>query len=249
MGGRKEDCSVRFYEWREAIISVFFPRHCPVCEDIVQPRGELICPDCVKELSPVKQPVCFGCGKELESDLMEYCFDCSKRPHTFKRNFALLNYNEAASNSMVSIKYRNRREYLDFYGRALCVKYGKMIARISPDILVPVPVHSSRMRIRGFNQAQILAEIMGEILGIPVCGDVLKRSKKTAPQKELNPQERLKNLEQAFEAGKLPEGVKSVLVVDDIYTTGSTLEACARVLKRMGVENIYGITICVGEMA
>lgn len=240
---------MRFYEWREAVISVFFPRRCPVCEEIVQPRGELICPDCIKELSPVRQPVCFRCGKELESDLMEYCFDCSRHPRTFERNFALLNYNEAASNSMVSIKYRNRREYLDFYGRALCLRYGKMIRKIRPDILVPVPVHPSRMRSRGFNQAQVLAEIMGEILWIPVCEDALRRSKKTLPQKELNPLERLKNLEQAFEPGKLPEGVGTVLVVDDIYTTGSTLEACTRVLRRMGVREVYGITICVGEMA
>lgn len=240
---------MRSYEWREAVVSLFFPRHCPVCEQIVLPRGQMICPQCVKKLEPVRQPFCLKCGKELESDLMEFCYDCSRHPRTFERNFALLNYNEAASNSMVSVKYRNRREYLDFYGRALCRKFGSMLVRIRPDILVPIPVHPSRMRVRGFNQAQVLAEIIGEILKIPVYEEVLKRSKKTMPQKELDPRERLRNLEQAFEPGKIPAGVRTVLVVDDIYTTGSTMEACARVLKRMGVEKVYGITICVGEMA
>lgn len=236
-------------EVREKIINIFFPRHCPVCQEIVRPWGQLICPECVKKLEPVRPPVCLKCGKELEHERMEYCFDCSRHPRSFERNFALLNYNEAASDSMASVKYRNRREYLDFYGNALCLKYGKLIRQIQPDALVPVPVHPSRMRTRGFNQAQVLAERMGERLKIPVCADGLRRSKKTLPQKELNPQERLKNLEQAFEPGKLPQGVKTVIVVDDIYTTGSTLEACTRVLKRMGVQKVYGVTICVGEMA
>lgn len=225
---------MRFYEWRETVVSIFFPRHCPVCEEIVQPRGELICPECLKRLEPVKQPVCFKCGKELESDQMELCYDCTRHPRSFERNFALLNYNEAAGNSMISVKYRNRREYLDFYGRALCRRFGHMLIRIRPDLLIPIPIHPSRMRTRGFNQAQVLAEIIGEILKIPVYEGALKRSKKTMPQKELDPQQRLKNLEQAFEPGKLPAGVRTVLLVDDIYTTGSTMEACTRVLKRMG---------------
>ena len=244
---------MRFCGWREAVISVFFPRHCPVCEGIVMPRGELICSQCAKELSPVSQPLCLRCGKELESDQMEYCYDCSRHQRSFERNFALLNYDDKARNSMVAIKYKNRREYLDFYGKAICVRYGRQLHWIRPEIIVPVPVHPSRKRIRGFNQAEVLAEIIGDELGIPVCPDVLRRSKKTAPQKELNPVERLRNLEQACVPGKLPEKkngkIETVLVVDDIYTTGSTLEACTRVLKRMGVKKVYGVTICIGEMA
>ena len=236
------------YLWKTADIAadLLFPRRCPVCEEIVVPFGELICPDCVALLSPVCQPVCKRCGKEVESDRMEYCFDCTRHSKSFERNFALLNYNETASRSMAAVKYRNRREYLDFYGQAMCLKYGKTLKRLNPDGLVPIPVHPSRRKIRGFNQAELLARHISKNLDIPLYPDALKRTKKTAPQKQLNPSERLQNLKEAFSPGQLPENVRTVILVDDIYTTGSTLEACTGVLKHMGVSRIYGVTVCVG---
>ena len=82
---------------------------------------------------------------------------------------------------------------------------------------------------------------------IPVCPEMLVRRKKTAPQKQLNPKERLHNLEEAFAAGAVPEGGTRVILVDDIYTTGSTMEACARALLRAGVKNVYFIAICIGR--
>ena len=235
--------------WREALTGLCFPRRCPVCGGIVLPRGELICPDCVKELSPVSQPVCLICGKQLESGTGERCGDCMRRPRSFQRNFALLNYNAAARRSMVAIKYKNRREYLDFYAQAVCRRFGRQLLRLGPDAIVPVPVHASRLRSRGYNQAELLAGRIGAELGIPVCSRALLRTKKTRPQKELSPEERLRNLQQAFAAGQLPEGVETVILVDDIYTTGSTLEACARILLGMGVRRVYGLTICIGRGA
>lgn len=234
--------------WKAADIGVnlVFPRRCPVCEEIVTPFGELICPECVGSLSPVRQPLCRKCGKEVESDRVEFCFDCGRHRRSFERNFALLNYNETASRSMAAIKYRNRREYLDFYGQAICLKYGKILKHLGPDGVVPVPVHSSRKKIRGFNQAEILAQHISRNLEIPIYPEALKRIKKTAPQKELNPSERLSNLQKAFSPGQLPSDIHRVILVDDIYTTGSTLEAGTRVLKSMGVSRVYGLTICIG---
>lgn len=231
----------------EFAADILFPRRCPVCDDIVLPRGGFICPECVKRLSFVKGPVCKKCGKEVFSDTVEYCFDCTKHKRSFESGRALVNYNEAARNSMVKIKYKNKREYLDFYIEAMCLRYGKIIARMRADALVPVPVHPSRMKTRGYNQAELLARGIGRELGIPVCADLLLRSRKTAPQKELNPAERLKNLEEAFEAGSIPSGIGTVILVDDIYTTGSTIEACTRALKRMGVKKVYFLAICIGR--
>lgn len=211
------------------------------------PKGDLICPDCVKKLSFVKQPVCKKCGKEITSAEQEYCLDCTKHKRTFQYGRALVNYDDTAKRSMAAIKYRNKREYLDFYAEAICLRYGKWISRLNADALVPVPVHPSRRRTRGFNQAELLADRISERLGIPVCPDMLVRRKKTAPQKQLNPKERLHNLEEAFAAGDVPPRVKRVILVDDIYTTGSTIEACARALLRAGVENVYFLTICIGR--
>lgn len=230
---------------KETILNILFPRRCPVCGEIVKPAGSLICPPCFQKLSFVKSPVCKKCGKEIVSETMEYCEDCLTHRHTFEYGVALVNYNETARKSMIQIKYYNKREYLDFYGRALARRYEKAIGRMQVDAIVPIPVHRSRRRKRGFNQSEILAEVMAEYLKLPLEAGMLVRSKRTLPQKELSAVERLKNLSGAFRAGEIPEGIKSVLLVDDIYTTGSTIEACARVLKCAGIERIYFAVICM----
>jgi len=211
------------------------------------PKGGLICPECVKKLSFVKNPVCKRCGKEVISTDMEYCFDCVRHKRTFEYGRALLNYDETAGSSMAKIKYKNKREYLDFYGEAIYARYGKLIRRMEADVLVPVPVHPSRKKERGFNQSEILARRIGEHLGLAVCPSMLVRNKKTMPQKGLDPAGRLKNLEEAFSSGNMIEGVKGVILVDDIYTTGSTIEACTRALKKAGIKRVYFLAICIGR--
>lgn len=228
-------------------IDLLFPRRCPVCDSIVVPKGRLICPDCIKNLSFVKDPVCKKCGKEVLSSDIEYCFDCMKHKRSYEFGRALVNYEEYARNSIAKIKYKNKREYLDFYGDALSLRYEKIIRRMGADGLVPVPVHPSRKRERGFNQAELLARRIEVNLNIPVFPELLVRNKKTMPQKELNPTERLKNLEEAFLPGKLVPGLKNVILIDDIYTTGSTVEACTRVLKKSGIDKVYFLTICIGR--
>lgn len=227
-------------------LDILYPRRCPVCGRIVMPKGRLICPGCLKALAPVRQPRCMKCGKEVAEDTVEYCFDCTRHPRSFEYGAALLNYNEAAGRSMARIKYSNRREYLDFYAAATLARLGNTIRRMDAQALVPVPVHPARLKARGFNQAGEFAGRLSGPLGIPVNATLLTRNKNTLPQKELNPAERLKNLEEAFQASQPPPGLHSVILVDDIYTTGSTIEACARALKRVGISRVYYISICIG---
>lgn len=160
---------------------------------------------------------------------------------------ALINYNDTASRSMALIKYHGCREYLDFYSEAMFRRFGPAICRLSPDCIIPVPVHKSRLKKRGFNQAQELGIRLSAKTGIPMRTEFLKRTKKTLPQKELDAGARLKNLEQAFVCGRLPSGIRTVLLVDDIYTTGSTMEACSRALKNAGAERIIPAVICIGS--
>lgn len=233
---------------REWLTDLLFPRRCPVCGKIVVPKGGLICPGCVKKLSFVKGPVCMRCGKELIWQDGEYCHDCMRHRRSFERGAALLNYNEAAAASMAQIKYKNKREYLDFYSLEMVRRLGKRLAGMGADAFVPVPVHPSRRRTRGFDQAEELADRLSRQTGIPVLKGALIRSKKTMPQKALTPEQRLRNLEQAFLVvpEKLWKGMERVVLVDDIYTTGSTIEACSRVLKRAGIKKIYFVSICIG---
>ncbi len=233
-------------------MELIFPRRCPVCGQIVQPSGELICATCFLQLSPVKSPVCRKCGKEVLGDHYEYCPDCMRRQRTFDSGMALFNYNEAARRSMAAIKYKNRREYLDFYGAALSRRFSKIVGHWQADCLIPVPIHPSRRRQRGFNQAEELAKRLEKSWNIPVCSQILIRNRKTVPQRDLNPSERLKNLREAFRLhpdcckNLVHFFPKTVILIDDIYTTGSTIEACARVLKAAGVQRVYFLVVCIG---
>lgn len=234
-------------------IDLLYPRRCPVCGDIVNGGSMMddvsyyICPGCVKKLSPVRNPVCKKCGKELFQDQMEYCLDCIRHPKSFEMGRALLNYNEAARSSMAAIKYKNRREYLDFYAEAMAQRYQEMIKRWKPQVLMAVPIHPSRLRRRGFNQAAELAMRLGKRLAVPVENHLLIRTRKTTAQYGLSAADRLKNLQQAFAVRPGTEIPESVLLIDDIYTTGSTAEACTRVLKTAGVSRVYVLVICIGS--
>ena len=227
------------------ILDILYPRRCPVCGDITGGFGRMICPECLRKLSFVRSPVCKKCGKEIEDESMEFCPDCMRHSRAFEYGIALLNYDEAARHSMAQIKYNNKREYLDFYGTALAARYGRTIRRMHADALVPVPIHATRKKTRGFNQAELLARVIGKKLELPVLPEILVRNKKTLPQKDLSAAERLKNLSGAFAAGEIPDGIRSVILVDDIYTTGSTIEACARALRAAGVERVYFVVICM----
>ena len=125
--------------------------------------------------------------------------------------------------------------------------YEQTIQMWAPDLIMPIPVHRKRMKKRGYNQAQILAEEIGKTLGILVDTENLARWKDTDPQKMLGTQARKRNLMGAFAVRKSFLPVPCVLLVDDIYTTGNTIDAAARILKKCGVEKVYFLTISIGQ--
>ena len=233
---------------RRTAADLLFPRRCPVCGGVAMPKGRLICPACLKQLSFVSSPACMKCGKEIGSREQEYCADCIRRKKSFERGFALLNYDSRAAASMAAVKYHNKREYLDFYARAAALRFGKQFRQAGIQVIVPVPVHASRLKTRGFNQAAVLAEKLSAELGIP-WEELLIRVKKTDPQKSLGSAERLKNLRGAFEAEQEAGKWERVLLVDDIYTTGSTAEICSRALLKTGVKQVFVFAVCIGHGA
>ena len=233
---------------RQAAADLLFPRRCPVCGGVAMPKGRLICPACLKQLSFVSSPACMKCGKEIGSREQEYCADCIRRKKSFTRGFALLNYDSRAAASMAAVKYHNKREYLDFYARAAALRFGKQFRQAGIQVIVPVPVHASRLKARGFYQAAVLAEKLSAELGIP-WEELLIRVKKTDPQKSLGSAERLKNLRGAFEAEQEAGKWERVLLVDDIYTTGSTAEICSRALLKTGVKQVFVFAVCIGHGA
>lgn len=232
--------------YTERIISLFYPRRCPVCDEVVPKPGMYICPECKEKLQVIKPPYCQKCGKPLADFKEEYCMDCKKGTHWFTKGAALYRY-PVIRQSIYRIKYEGRREYLDFYADEIVRRFGSMIRMWEPDGIIAVPLHKNRLYKRGYNQAEILAKQIGRKMKIPFYKKLVKRCKDTIAQKGLDILERQNNLKKAFIIEQNVVKLNTIIIVDDIYTTGSTMDAMAQVLKASGVKNIYFITLAVGE--
>jgi len=241
--------------WKSAeknLLGILYPSRCPFCDgvlDIANDSG--ICSICEKEVEFVKEPYCKICGKPIESEVEELCVDCKKRRFSFEYGRAVFVYNYSMKNAVARFKYNGRYEYAEYFASQAVRMYGNWINEISPDALIPVPIHKSRYRQRGYNQAQVIAERIGEKLDIPVINNLIIRVKQTLPQKELSVIERRKNLYGAFgmveEMKELYHELKCVIMIDDIYTTGSTIETCADILRKSGIGKVYFLCICIGK--
>lgn len=229
------------------LFNLIYPRRCPICDGLTGGCDRLVCEYCAPLLQRLKEPLCKKCGKPLGKEEEEYCPDCAKGHHLYKRGRAVFLYDDSLRASVARFKYGNRREYADFYVDELVKAWGPVIRSWEADALIPIPLHRSRKRRRGFNQAELLAGGIGQSLGIPVLTGWLVRTKKTRPQKELSDLERKQNLKNAFQAVRNDVKLKTVILVDDIYTTGSTIDAAAALLLENGVENVYFLSICIGR--
>ena len=230
----------------DMVIRILYPRRCPVCQIIVTEKG-YVCRECKQQLPYIKEPRCKKCGKSLDSEVQEYCFDCTKGHHVFDKGIALWQYTKSMKQSIHRFKYDNKREYADFYIEEILKHYGTWIESLQVDAIIPVPLHRSKQRSRGFNQAELLAKGIGKALQIPVEAKVVERYRKTKVQNVLNDTERKNNVKKAFKIAGNVVKLKKVLLVDDIYTTGSTIDAIAEVLKEVGVEQVYICCLCAGR--
>ncbi len=231
---------------KEYLLDMVYPKRCPFCGQISE-KDNGTCLDCQGKVPCITEPRCMKCSKPIQNKETEYCYDCLEKKHHYISGKALWIYDDVMRQSIARFKYGGSLEYAEVYGKEIATQYGNWV-RTHADILVPVPLHKRKERVRGYNQAEVLANAIGRILEIPVKSKLLYRSRDTRPQKELNDKERLKNLSEAFQtkAEKLCEFQKAMLV-DDIYTTGSTIEACANVLCEAGIREVYFLSICIGK--
>ncbi len=234
------------------LIKLLFPAVCPICGEVcgqnITEDDARICPACEKRVRRVTQPFCMRCGKPLGPGgaRSEYCEDCRKHTHAFVQGRAVFVYGGAVARAMHGMKYKNRRDYAAVFAREAYETLGGWIRHIQPQALVPVPLHPRRRRTRGYNQAQLLAAELSGLTGIPVECGLIRRNENTRPQKELNVDERKNNLKNAFQMSKNSVHLMKVLVIDDIYTTGSTADAVAKTLQEAGIEKVYVLSICIG---
>lgn len=227
-------------------LSYLFPRCCPICRHILKDPQTLICPECYKKVEFVREPSCFSCGKPLERQEAEFCSDCRKHPKTFQKGMALCLYNNEVRDSLAAVKYENQREFAQFYVEEIRRQKADLLQKLNVELIVPVPLHKRKRRQRGFNQAMLFAEGIGDILNCPVSEQALIRTKYTKPLKALTPKERQETMKQSFWASDQVRG-KKILLVDDIYTTGATTECCTKELMEKGATTVFVFCIAIGH--
>ena len=227
--------------------SFLYPQRCPICDEAVDVLRPRICPACREKIPVCEEPRCIICGKKVICDRDIYCSDCMETTHCFVQGRAAWMYDGVVRKSLYRFKFANRRTYAPFYAREMMRQMGRWIMTRRADVLIPIPVSRRKLRLRGYNQAALLARELSKLTGIPVREDVLMRHEGYAQQKSLSRNLRRMNLQQAF---YVPPGTavpQSVILTDDIYTTGSTIDAASRVLLDAGVKIVYAAYLCVGE--
>lgn len=231
--------------WDRAL-NLLYPRVCCVCQ---RPIGmdARVCGDCKQGLRYIGNLRCLKCGKPLSGDDEEYCADCRAGGHIYTQGTGVWGYSDGISRSIYQFKYHGMRDYARFYGAELARCCGGMIQAWGADVFVPVPLHGSRYRKRGYNQAALVARQAGRLLGLPVDEGLLVRRHGTRPQKELDEKGRRENLKNAFIISRNVVEYSKVVLVDDIYTTGATVDECSRVLLDAGVKSVYFAALCIGR--
>lgn len=199
------------------------------------------------DLAILCPPVCDACGlpfERAEDAVGQLCAGCAARPPRWNRARAALIYNDDSRKLILALKRRGDRNGLSVFARLMSDVGGDLIS--TADLIVPVPIHFTRLASRGFNQAGWLAGAISRLHGVPVRHGVLKRVKATPSQGRMSAGQRRRNVAGAFaltESGNSALQGKRVLIVDDVYTTGATLNACARAIKQAGPANIDVVTL------
>ncbi|MGC8874405.1 MAG: ComF family protein [Chloroflexia bacterium] len=218
----------------QGLLDLLFPPRCVACRW----PGSWLCPACLSGVGRVEGPVCERCGRPLlRSGLCPSCragglaLDCVRAPFFFEG---------ALQRAVHELKYRGRRVFAEPLGELLAAYLASLGWPVST--IVPVPLHPRRERSRGYNQAALMARVVAGRLGWPVLERGLTRVRDTRPQVGLDREARLENVAWAFRwEGSDPPG--RVVLLDDVYTTGATMEACARTLRQAGVGEVRGVAL------
>lgn len=228
----------------ERCLELLYPNTCCFCGKISKSSR---CFACEKEIEYVKEPVCKICGKPILSTEKERCSDCEGKEHFFEQGKSVWLHKGLVRRSIYQFKYHNRRIYGKYYAEEMCRLYSEKVEEWGIDVIIPVPLHPKRKRKRGYNQAEVIARYLGKNLQLPVDTTCVIRKKNTKPQKLLANKERKKNMRGVFEVKSIRKEWKNILVVDDIYTTGSTINEMAKCLTEKDARKVFFLTISIGQ--
>ena len=232
----------------DQLLSLIYPRFCLICGLKLERHYKLsVCRNCRRNLRVTKKPYCFKCGAVLEtiSQIRKTgCNKCYRKKFFFDQVISAFQYKGIVKQCIHLFKYNRKIRLRDLFSEPMRDFLLDNFSANRFDIVTAVPLHKSKLRKRGFNQSQLIAENISTNLQIDSSFDNLVRTKKTVPQFKLKAGTRKKNLENVFFCKK-PDIFKdkNILLIDDILTTGSTLNECSRTLKQAGAKSITCLTI------
>ena len=246
-------------------LSFLYPKRCPRCDGVLPPRegaAAFLCPACMRNLPLATEPLCRRCGRKLSSEEKDLCTRCRTGRQEFVSGRGVFLYDDDIKQMMYRFKYAERREYAAAFAVIAASVRKDWLCHVRPEALIPVPMYRKKQALRGYNQAADFAAALAGVLHIPVKDRLVRRDRDTLPMKGLTEEERRGNLKDAFSVDQdalisLLEERRPLrlLIIDDIYTTGATVNAVAEVLKKEIKDRcnedaqLYFLSICIGEDA
>ena len=235
----------------ELLAEVLFPAniYCISCGSMItRDRAYSLCDKCMEDIHWITGRSCSKCGKALNDDYNgSTCYSCMIREHRFVRGISCMTYGLLERQMILDLKYNGKGYLGTVFGEIMADRLA--VEGLETDLIIPVPVHKLRKKKRGYNQTQIMAAQLSRISGIPMREHALIRSRNTALLRSMNPMERESAMKGAFlvpdSEVKYIQG-KRVLLIDDIITTGATLDACTDALLGRGAECVYVMTLAAG---
>lgn len=226
-------------------VDIIYPPQCLSCRKLVGQKGNL-CSDCWEGIHFLSDPQCDQCGIpfEFETGKEMLCGNCITKEPPYKKARSVFKYDDASRSLITGFKYSDKLHISDHFAKWM-LRVGKEFID-EADIIVPVPLHRVRLFMRRYNQAALLSKSLGNNSGLNVCNDMLVRSKNTRPQAGLLFKQRALNVRGAFKINpKYTSYIvgKNIILVDDVMTTGATIEACAKVLKKAGAASVNVLTV------
>ena len=247
---------VEVKKWLEQVgaglVELIYPssKECPVCRQEPSYR-QGIGRNCLRKIGLIIPPICLKCGRplRLKAEGQSVCSQCNENRYYFSKARAVGLYEGALREYLSELKYRYRPELGEALGK-LMVEWVKLEPEFQKaDLIIPIPIHRLKLELRGYNQAELLANPLQKYLGIKLKNDIIIRDKLTESQNSLNKEDRFLNITNAFRVvnGKELTGT-SVLLIDDILTTGATASEAARVLLRAGARTVKVLALAAGVM-
>lgn len=228
------------------LLSLIFPFNCPICHSKLESKNKnYICIKCWKEIKLIKGDICSKCGR---LSALSICSLCKKNQYYFNRARAAGIYEGALREYIHMFKYKKKTYLAEPLGKLLSDMIENDEILNKSDLLIPIPLDTRRYREREFNQAYLLADVASRRVSIPVSTENLRRTRVTLPQTGLNRKQREKNVKNIFQVNNAEEFKdKNIIVIDDVFTTGATVNACAKALRKSGSGTVNVVTVARRE--